>query len=710
MTGYGKYEAVGSLSVGALLVLCGFGIGTEGLQALQEIWSGAEDATKLLDLHLPYLSGFVRGEKILCEKVAHLMIAIEMDRNMQWALAASAAGVSIAAKEALYRVTVKIGQQANSKVLIANAWHHRTDAISSVVALGGIMGSMAGIHLLDPSAHGGILTNTSLLHSYQIWCVREQLPVLRLVLKFASTGSCIRAFDPTNLEHIGSKSYLFLFMRSVRELTDNTVEAEVLETLQNVSRGVDDVLHVSQVRARRMGPYTLVDLRVHISKRVRAHILEEVPDVSEVLVHIDVHFDHFGCYQTEAGDSNKTDLRPYRGIKNDITYALATIPEITGTTHINTHWVPRRGTVVDVAILVQPDLKVDAAHAVAKKARKAIETIPYIVEADIHLELHDDDTDSLVTLTTDEIMRERSILVDFLLGSVATGGACIVSNPMEVVKTRMQLQGELAPNLARGAEPVLYYRNFIHAFYTIGRTEGLGGIQRGLGSGLAYQFFMNGPRLGLFEPLQKVFGATDPTAYSFPLRNASAAATSGAIGAFFGSPFFLVKARLQAASSVGNMNAQYAYRGMMDGFHQIVKSEGLLGLYRGATASIPRVAVGSATQLATYTQAKTLVLAAGCEDGLLVHLGSSILTGFVVTTAMNPLDVVSTRLYSQKVVNGKGKLYSGLLDCILKTMKTEGMRGFCKGWAAHYMRLGPHTIFTFLFWEEAKKLAAKFGY
>ncbi|CAH0490688.1 unnamed protein product [Peronospora farinosa] len=308
-------------------------------------------------------------------------------------------------------------------------------------------------------------------------------------------------------------------------------------------------------------------------------------------------------------------------------------------------------------------------------------------------------------------MGDRGIIMDFFLASIATSGACLVSNPMEVVKTRMQLQGELAPKVTRrGIHSVIQYRNFAHAFYTIGRTEGLYGIQRGLGPGIWYQIFMNGPRLGLFEPLQKVYGATDPTALSYPLRNICAAATSGMIGASIGSPFYLVKARIQAASSVETINAQYAYNGMMDGFRQIVKTDGWKGLYRGATASIPRVAIGSGTQLATYTQAKTLVIAAGFEDGIKVHLGSSILTGLAVTTAMNPMDVVSTRIYSQKVVNGKGKLYSGVMDCIVKTLKSEGIRGFYKGWAAHYMRLGPHTIFTFIFWEEVKKIAAELGY
>ncbi|TDH69210.1 hypothetical protein CCR75_004385 [Bremia lactucae] len=307
-------------------------------------------------------------------------------------------------------------------------------------------------------------------------------------------------------------------------------------------------------------------------------------------------------------------------------------------------------------------------------------------------------------------MGDRGLGMDFMLAGLATSGACVVSNPMEVIKTRMQLQGELAHNVTSGSVPVVRYRNFAHAFYTICRTEGLRGIQRGLLPGISYQIFMNGPRLGLFAPLQKVVGATDPTSVWFPVRNVCAAATSGMIGACIGSPFYLVKARIQAASTAGKINAQYAYDGMIDGFRQILNTDGVAGLYRGATAAVPRVAIGSGTQLATYTQAKTVVLAAGFEDGIQVHLGASTLTGLVVTTAMNPMDVVSTRMYSQKVVNGKGKLYSGLLDCIEKTMKSEGIRGFYKGWSAHYMRLGPHTIFTFLFWEKAKTLAAEFGY
>ncbi|DBA03703.1 TPA: hypothetical protein N0F65_004120 [Lagenidium giganteum] len=645
--GYGKFEAVGSLSVGAILVCAGLGIGVDSLHTLQDVWLSSGNIEAFPQFSLPFFP--------------------DLDRNTQLALAAGAAGASIAAKEGLYHATVRIGERAKSKVLIANAWHHRTDAISSIVAMGGIMGTMAGLPLLDPAA-----------------------------------GMAVSAMI--------AKTGVDICLDSVRELTDKSVEAEVLDLLTNVTRSVDDVRHVSHVRARRMGPYTLVDLRIHIAGRVRAQVLRELPDVSEVLVHIDV----MNTQQERARLSSKhvyeTAMRPYNEIRRDVSIALAGIAEIIEITHVNTHWMQYlngNGTQVDVTISVQSDLRVGDAHTVAKKARRVMEAIPYICEADIHLELLDSEHPSSASV---DASKPRGFLMDFFLAGIATGGACIGSNPMEVVKTRMQLQGELARNVAEGGAPTVRYRNFAHGFFTICRTEGLYGIQRGLLPGMAYQTFMNAPRLGLFEPLQKVYGATDPTCYTYPLRNIAAAMTSGIIGAWIGSPFFLVKARIQAASSTAKINAQYHYNGMMDGFRQILKSEGFFGLYRGMSGALPRVAVGSGAQLSSYAQSKSMVMATGIEDGFQVQLGASLVSGLAVTTAMNPFDVVSTRLYSQKVVNGKGELYDNVFDCIRKTFRAEGIRGFYKGWTAHYFRLGPHTMFTFLLWEKAKKVASDHGY
>ena len=54
------------------------------------------------------------------------------------------AGASVAIKEGLYWATLAAGKRANSKVVIANAWHHRSDAMSSLIAIVGVGGAMAG--------------------------------------------------------------------------------------------------------------------------------------------------------------------------------------------------------------------------------------------------------------------------------------------------------------------------------------------------------------------------------------------------------------------------------------------------------------------------------------------------------------------------------------------------------------------------------------
>jgi solute carrier family 25, member 34/35 len=71
--------------------------------------------------------------------------------------------------------------------------------------------------------------------------------------------------------------------------------------------------------------------------------------------------------------------------------------------------------------------------------------------------------------------------VDFLLAGIATTTACLFTNPIEVVKTRMQLQGELGT----AARP---YTNPLQAFILITKSEGLQGIQSGLLPACAYQY------------------------------------------------------------------------------------------------------------------------------------------------------------------------------------------------------------------------------
>lgn len=236
------------------------------------------------------------------------------------------------------------------------------------------------------------------------------------------------------------------------------------------------------------------------------------------------------------------------------------------------------------------------------------------------------------------------------------------------------------------------------------KNEGLKGLLRGLNCAYVYQMTLNGCRLGFYEPIrthvnsllltQSLSNSADPKSkqlQSLPV-NIFSGATSGILGAAAGSPFFLVKTRLQSYSPFLPVGTQHHYNGARDGMTQIYKTEGIKGLYRGVGPAMVRTGFGSSVQLPTYFFAKRrLVKHLGMEEGPALHLMSSTASGFVVCCVMHPPDTVMSRMYNQT-----GNLYSGAFDCLYRTVKTEGMLAVYKGFFAHLARILPHTV-SFLF-------------
>lgn len=138
--------------------------------------------------------------------------------------------------------------------------------------------------------------------------------------------------------------------------------------------------------------------------------------------------------------------------------------------------------------------------------------------------------------------RQLTLLGSFVASSLAACTACLFTNPMEVIKTRLQLDGEGSKRSAAARQ----YRGILHAMQTIGAKEGIRGLQAGLSGALAYQTAMNGVRLGLYEPVQRALVDATGAAPSSVLMKASAGAISGALGATLGSPIYMIKSRLQA--------------------------------------------------------------------------------------------------------------------------------------------------------------------
>ena len=179
----------------------------------------------------------------------------EMLGSPGW-LALTAATLSVACKEGLYHYTRQVAEQYKSDLIRANAWHHRSDALSSVLVIVAVIGSMAGAPWLDAAA------------------------ALVVALMVGWMGA-----------NLGWKAG--------RELVDTGLEPRQLRTISRLIDSVDGVLGHGDLRTRKMGGATLADVRVRVASdisvseghRIGDAVLEKVRDslehVSDVFVHVD---------------------------------------------------------------------------------------------------------------------------------------------------------------------------------------------------------------------------------------------------------------------------------------------------------------------------------------------------------------------------------------------------------------------------------------
>ncbi|XP_060528397.1 solute carrier family 25 member 35-like [Cylas formicarius] len=299
--------------------------------------------------------------------------------------------------------------------------------------------------------------------------------------------------------------------------------------------------------------------------------------------------------------------------------------------------------------------------------------------------------------------------MEFLIGGFAGMGACLFTNPLEVVKTRMQLQGELQ---AKGRHAV-HYKNVFHSGYVIAKNDGLLALQKGLCPALLVQLVMNGLRLGTFQFADSRGYIRDDRGKLVFSKSVLVTAVGGVIGQFLSSPLFLIKTHLQSQAvktiAVGH---QHHHDGFVSALITIYKANGIAGLFRGAAASVPRILVGGPVQLISFEYAKL-----GFERydyiadrPLLKSFLASMVGGIALTAVGTPFDLILTRIYNQPIdSHGKGILYKNYADCIRKVYNSEGVMGFYKGIGPMYLRLGPHTVLCLIFWDQLKSLHAQYA-
>ena len=189
--GHGKYETLATAIIGLLLLCVGFGI----------FWNGASS-----------IYTFLRGGQLESPGVVALVAAL----------------VSIVSKEILYQYTVIQGKKLNSQAVIANAWHHRSDALSSIGTAIGIGGAiLLGDH----------------------WRVLD--PVAAVVVSFFIMKVSVRLLIPC-----------------VDELLEKSLPEDVEKEIEQTVLSFPGVSQPHHLRTRRIGNYYAIELHVRMDGKI----------------------------------------------------------------------------------------------------------------------------------------------------------------------------------------------------------------------------------------------------------------------------------------------------------------------------------------------------------------------------------------------------------------------------------------------------------
>lgn len=214
--GHERMECIASILLAVILLLTGLEIGITGLE---KIFGGSEK------LRAP------------------------------GALALAAAVVSVVVKEWMFRYTKAAAEKLQSGALLADAWHHRSDALSSVGAFVGILGARLGFPVLDPAASV-------------------------VICLFIGKAACD------------------IFRSAVDQLVDKSCDAETEQRMREVVLKQEGVLGVDQLHTRLFGAKMYVDIEIaadgrktlyethRFAERVHDVIEREFPMVKHCMVHV----------------------------------------------------------------------------------------------------------------------------------------------------------------------------------------------------------------------------------------------------------------------------------------------------------------------------------------------------------------------------------------------------------------------------------------
>lgn len=313
MIWHGKFETLGALGISGVLLVTAGGIAWHALDVLVGVLSAASDVHGPSHHH-------------------HDHHGIDMNHPV---LALNTTIVAIAVKEGLYWITKRAGERSGSGLMKANAWHHRADAVSSLVALIGVGGSVLGVRFLDPLA--GLVVSGMIL-----------------------------------------KAGLQTGYQSILELVDAAIPSHHLDPIRKTVLQVKGVEGCRHLRGRRAGSSLYLDVKIEvdplcslrtaheIGETVRYQIQNSHPQVSEVFIHLEPADKHIETIQQQNNVVSED------SIEQMITHMLTSnCSQDMVVKQVSKHKLQGKN-LVQVEVSMPPDVTISDAIKVTEEAKRHI--------------------------------------------------------------------------------------------------------------------------------------------------------------------------------------------------------------------------------------------------------------------------------------------------------------------------------------------------
>ncbi|XP_076309509.1 uncoupling protein 4A isoform X1 [Tachypleus tridentatus] len=299
----------------------------------------------------------------------------------------------------------------------------------------------------------------------------------------------------------------------------------------------------------------------------------------------------------------------------------------------------------------------------------------------------------------------ESFWFKYVLSSTAAACAETATYPLDLTKTRLQIQGEKRIDSHLLKKQYVTPGGMLRTAVSIAKHEGIASFWMGVTPAVYRHLVYTGSRMTFYEFIREHFLHKNQDGTIDFWKAVLGGLTAGAAGQFLASPTDLVKVQMQTEGIRRLQGYSPRVQSTWHAFTKILAEGGIRGLWKGWVPNVQRAALVNLGDLTTYDSSKHLILKyTTFHDNALTHALASGCSGLIAATLGTPADVIKTRVMNQPTdQNGRGLLYKSSIDCLLQTVKYEGFGALYKGFIPIWTRMAPWSLTFWVTYEELRK-------